>query len=361
MNSILRFYQSHLSRQIVTSGLGSIINFSILFFSASLFTSVVDASEFLALYSFSIILSAYFSYVLLFRNGQAEKLTIDLPFLLMILAMILAGSIYSPERWGLITTIVILMFLKDIYRFLGVKNSKNDKLLIKFCILIGTFIGLLILINYYFSIKFINSLALGIVFMLLLSPVFIFKLDKKTLLFSVKPRKMMNLFFNAAAEIMPILAGYFVNVYSIKLMMASEYVEYRQSFAVIGLSSLLGSISLLVFVSNKEAIIKHLRGLAALMLAALLAVLYFTDYLNIIIAATLLIFSISAVINSYNKINLSRAQYLCLTSIPAILIITYILNSSHLIPNQLLFVLSVIQIIYFGLSYFIIVNNKTNI
>jgi hypothetical protein len=43
-----------------------------------------------------------------------------------------------------------------------------------------------------------------------------------------------------------------------------------------------------------------------------------------------------------------------LTSIPAVLIIAYILSSNHVIPIQLLFVLSIIQTIYFSASYWII-------
>lgn len=358
MNRLLNFYQGHLSRQIVTSGLGSISNFSILFFSASFFTSVVDASEFIALYSFAIILSAYSSYVLLFRNGQANKLIIDLSFLFVMVAMILVVIIYRPGLWILSASIVVLMFTKDIYRFMGVKNSKNDKFIIKLCMLAISLLAILLLINYYFSIKFINSLALGFMFMLQLSPIFLFKLDKTSLLLSVKPKKMLNFVFSAAAEIMPIVAGYFVNVYTLNLMMASDYVEYRQSFAIIGLSSLIGSISLIVFSSGQKTLVNYLPRISALMLASILVSLYFMDSLNIIIAATLLIFSISAVINSYNKINISKAKYFCLTSIPAILIIAYILNTKHLIPIQLLLVLSVIQTIYFAASYWIIRSKK---
>ena len=136
-------------------------------------------------------------------------------------------------------------------------------------------------------------------------------------------------------------------------MIASEYVEYRQSLAIIGLSSLIGSISL-IFFSSGRPLLHCLPALSALMLVSLVTSFYFMYSPNTIIASTLLIFSISAVINSYNKINISKAQYFCLTSIPAILIIAYMLRSNHVIPTQLLLVLSVIQAVYFSASYWII-------
>lgn len=355
---LIKFLQGHLSRQIATSCLGSLSNFGILFFSASFFTSVVDASEFVALYSYAIILSAYFSYVLLFRNGQANKLTIDPGFLFMTVAMIIAVCIYSPRRWMLGTSIVVLMFIKDIYRIMGVKNYKKDELAIKICMLSISLVTIFLLINFYFSINLMNLTVLVLMFILQLSSIFLFKLDKNCLLLSVKPKNMMNLLFSAAAEASPIVAGYFVNVYTLNLMGAIEYLQYRQSFSIINLSSLVGSISLIVFLSSRYALIKYLPRLSALIFVTLLVSFYFKENLIIIIAATLLIFSISAVMNSYNKINFSRSQYFCLTSIPAVLIIAYILSANHLIPIQLLLVLSVIQIIYIAVSYGIIISKK---
>jgi hypothetical protein len=354
INRFLNFYQGHLSRKIVTSGLGSISNFSILFFSAGFFISAADASEFLALFSFAVILSNYFAYVLLFRNGQPDKLIIDISFLLMIATMILAISIYRPDKWLLSILIVLLMFAKELFRIMGVEYCNNDKFITKLCVSIIPFLMVLLLITHYYTINFIDVLALGFIFMLQLIPIFLFKFHKDSILLSMKPSKVMNLYFNAAAEIMPIMAGYFVNVYSLNLMKASEYVEYRMALAVVGLSSLIGTISLIVLLSDREKSKKHLSKLAAMMIASILISIYFIDSMNVITAVTLLIFSISAIINSYNKIYLSRPQNFCLQFIPAFLIIVFVLNSKQIILIQFLLVLSSIQILYFILSFWMI-------
>jgi hypothetical protein len=354
INRFINLYHGHLSRQILTSGLGSISNFSILFFASGFFISVVDASEFLALFSFAIILSNYFSYVLLFRNGRPDKLIIDISFLLMMATMILAISIYRLDQWLLSILIVMLMFAKEIFRVMGVGYYKNDKFIIKICILTVICIMVLILITHYYNIKFIDVLALGFIFGLQLIPIFLFKINKDSILLSIKPSKVMNLLFNAAAEIMPIMAGYFVNVYSLNLMKASEYVEFRITLAIIGLSSLVGTISLIFLLSDREKLKKHLSKLAVLMFTSILTSIYFIDSLIVIIAITLLIFSISAIVNSYNKIYLSRIQHFYLQFVPAFLIIVYVLNSKQLILIQFLWILSSIQILYFVLSFWII-------
>jgi hypothetical protein len=354
INRLFEFYSAHLRNQITIAGLVSISNFGILYFAANFFTSLTEASEFLALFSLAIILSSYFSYVLLFRNGQTNKLIIDLPFLFITVVMILAASVYSPSQWILSASIVLLMFIREIYRFMGSQNSKNNGFLIKICIISITLSALLLLVNYYYSIKLINLLALGFIFMLQLSPIFLLKLDKNSLLISTKPKKGMNLFFNAAAEFAPIMAGYLVNVYSLNLMKAGDYVEYRSGFAVIGISSLIGNISLIVFLSDREKLKKHLPKLSVLMLSSILISLYYMDSLKIIIITTLIIFSISAIVNSYNKAYLSRIQHFYLQSMPAILIATYILNSNQLIPIQLLLVLSAIQVLLFTASCWMI-------
>lgn len=354
MNRLIKFFQGYLSLQLVTSVLGSISNFAILFFSVSLFTSNDDASEFLALYSLTIILSAFYSYVLIFRNGEPNKLIIDFSFIFITATMIFAAFILCPSNRIISIIFVVLMFIKEIYRFLGIKNKKNDEVVIKLIILILTLLTLLVLINNYFQIKLNNILILGFIFAIQLMPVMLFKLNKNNFLFSLKPYKSINLFFNAASEFMPIVAGYFVNVYSFELMSASDYVEYRRSYAVVGLSSLIGTISLILLLNNKEILTKNLSSLVVLMLASVLTSLFYMSSIYVIIIATVVIFSISSIINSYNKINLPRMHHFFLQAIPGILIVAYIVNSNNLIPIQLLLVLSAIQVFYFIVSCILI-------
>jgi len=360
MNRLSKFYSGHLSRQIVISGLVSISNFCILYFASKLFTSITEASEFLALYSFAIILSSYFSYTSLFRNGVANKLVIDLSFYGLALVMILVATIHNADRWMLSVLIVALMFTKDIYRFVGINNSKQNNFGIRWSVLVLSLVVLVFMVDYYFTIKPINTLILSSIFTLQLGSVFLFKLDGDSVQFSKKPINSINLTFSAAAEIMPIMAGYFVNVYTINIMMADEYVDYRRSFAIIGISSLIGSISLVVFSTGRIVLANYLVHLSVLLFISMLVSFYFQDSLNIMIVTTLLVFSVSAAINSYNKINLAKMQYFLLTSVPAIAITTYILISTHLTPVRLLLVLSTVQVFYCIISHAIIRSKATS-
>lgn len=354
MNYLSKFYSDHLSNQIVIAGLGSISNFCILYFANNLFTSISEASEFLAMYSFAIILSSYFSYTSLFRNGAANKLVVDLSFYGLVSVMILVATIHNADRWILSVLIVALMFTKDIYRFIGVNNLKQDNFGSRWGAIVLSLVAFIFLVDYYFSIKAINTLILSSIFTLQLSSVFLFKLDGDSVQFSKKPINSINLTFSAAAEIMPIIAGYFVNVYTINIMMADEYVDYRRSFAIIGISSLVGSISLVFFSKGRIVLTNYLTHLSVLLFISMLVSFYFQDSLNVMILTTLLVFSVSATINSYNKINLNKIQYFYLTGVPALAITTYILISSHLAPVRLLFVLSSIQVIYCFISHAII-------
>ncbi len=359
MNRLSKFYSGHLSNKIVIAGLGSISNFCILYFASNLFTSILDASEFLALYSFSIILSSYFSYTLLFRNGTADKLVVDLLFYGLALVMILVATMHNADRWMLSVLIVALMFTKDIYRFVGINNSKLNNFGIRQGVLILSLVAFIFLVDYYFSIKPIYILILSLIFILQLGSVFLFELDSDSVQFSNKPINSINLTFSAAAEIMPIIAGYFVNVYTINIMMADEYVDYRRSFAIIGISSLIGSISLVVFSSGRIVLTKYLVHLSVLLFISMLVSFYFQDSLNVMIVTTLLVFSVSAAINSYNKIYLTKIQYFYLTSVPALAVTTYILISNHLAPVRLLLALSSIQVIYCIISHAIIRSKPT--
>lgn len=354
MNYFSKFYSGHLSNQIVIAGLGSISNFCILYFASNLFTSISEASEFLALYSFAIILSSYFSYTSLFRNGAANKLVVDISFYGLALVMILVATIHDADRWMLSVLIVALMFTKDIYRFIGISSSKQDDFGIRWSVLVLSLVAFIFLVDYYFSIKPIYTLVLSSIFTLQLGSVFLFKLDGDYVQFLNKPTNSINLTFSAAAEIMPIMAGYFVNVYTINIMMADEYVDYRRSFAIIGISSLVGSISLVVFSSGRIVLKNYLVHLSVLLFVSMIVSVYFQDSLNVMIVTTLLVFSVSAAINSYNKINLTRVQYFYLTSVPALAITTYILISNHLAPARLLLALSSIQVIYCIISHAII-------
>jgi hypothetical protein len=349
MNRLFKAYSAHLSNQILVAGLCSISNFGILYFTANLFTSLTEASEFLALHSFLIILSSYFSYVLLFRNGAANKLVIDPLFYCITLAMLLLAITHYPDRWMLSVLVVTLMFTKDIFIFIGLKYSKFDGFSIGWSIL--SLFAFVILVNYYFSIKLIYLLILTSIFTLQLSSIFLFKLNASSIQFSSRPINSINLIFSASAEIMPIVAGYFVNVYTINIMTASEYIDYRKGFALIGLSSLVGSISLVLFSSSRIVLTNYLTHLLALSFLSILVSLYFQESINVIVVTTLLVFSISAVINSYNKIHLTRLHYFYLTTVPALAIIAYIIGSSHLVPVHILLVLSSIQVIYCIISY----------
>lgn len=359
MNYLSKFNLGHLNNQIVIAGLGSISNFCILYFASNIFTSISEASEFLALYSFAIILSSYFSYTSLFRNGAANKLVVDLSFYGLALVMILVAIIHNADRWMLSVLIVALMFTKDIYRFVGINNSKQDNFGIRWSVLMLSLVAFIFLVNYYFSIKPIYLLILSSIFTLQLGSVFLFKLDGGSVQFSKKLINSINLTFSAAAEIMPIMAGYFVNVYTINIMMADDYVDYRRSFAIIGISSLIGSISLVVFSNGRIVLTNYLVHLSVLLFISMLVSFYFHDSLNVMIVTTLLVFSVSAAINSYNKINLTKMQYFYLTSVPALAIITYILISTHLVPVRLLLALSSIQVIYCIISHVIIRSKPT--
>lgn len=359
MNRLFKFYSGHLSNQIVIAGLGSISNFCILYFASNLFTSISDASEFLALYSFAIILSSYFSYTSLFRNGAADKLVVDLLFYGLALVMILVATIHNADRWMLSVLIVLLMFTKDIYRFIGINNSKKEDFGIRWSVLFLSLAAFIFLVDYYFSIKLIYTIILSSIFALQLGSVFFFRLDGGSVQFSKKPINSINLTFSAAAEMMPIMAGYFVNVYTINIMMADEYVDYRRSFAIIGISSLIGSISLVFFSNGRIVLTKYLAHFSILLLISMLVSFYFQDSLNVMISTTLLVFSVSAAINSYNKIYLTKMQYFYLTSVPALAIITYILISNHLAPVRLLLALSSIQVIYCVISHVIIRSKPT--
>lgn len=359
MNHLSKFYSGHLSNQIVIAGLGSISNFCILYFASNLFISISEASEFLALYSFAIILSSYFSYTSLFRNGAANKLVVDPSFYGLALLMILVATIHNADRWMLSVLVVALMFTKDIYRFVGINNLKQGNFCIRWGVLVLSLAAFIFLVDYYFSLKPIYTIILSAIFALQLSSVFLFKLDGSSVQFSRKPINLINLTYSAAAEIMPIMAGYFVNVYTINIMMADEYVDYRRSFAIIGISSLIGSISLVIFSNGRIILVRYLKHLFILLFISMLVSFYFQDSLNVMIVTTLLVFSVSAAINSYNKIYLTKMQYFYLTSIPALVITTYILISNHLAPVRLLIALSSIQVIYCVISYAIIGSKRT--
>jgi len=359
MNRISKLYYGYFSNKIVIAGLGSISNFCILYFASDLFSSIAEAGEFIALYSFAIILSSYFSYTLLFRNGVANKLIVDPSFYGITLVMVLVAAFHSLDRWMLSVLIVALMFTKDIYRFIGLNNYKQFDFSIRGGVLVLALGGFIFLVDYYFSVRIINVVVLSLIFFMQLGSVLLYKLEVNSVRISKKPINSVNLTFSAGAEIMPIIAGYFVNVYSINIMMVDDYVDYRRSFAIIGISSLMGSISLVVFSSGRIAIPNYLKYLTVLLVVSMLVSFCFKDSLNVLIVTTLLVFSISALINSYNKIHLTKIQYFYLTSVPAFAIITYILTSDHLAPVHLLFVLSSIQAIYCIISHAII-KCKTN-
>jgi hypothetical protein len=222
-------------------------NFVIQHFAPNLFSDPTQATRFLVTYSVAMLVAAFLSNTLCFREPKHKLLIIDILFTVTCLGAMCLVLLYYHNDYLTIISCTVVFFLRDAFKYLGVVDPELNgaKLFIRFCIT-GCLAAILAIAILPFALSAVQSVVLLILLGTNLSFTLILSLPRQCVALSTKAVDPTTFSFTVLADVIPIVAGYLILVYTEQLMSPIEYLDFRSTYAFVGLASVVGSLSLVV-------------------------------------------------------------------------------------------------------------------
>lgn len=335
--------------RIISVGLASISSFLVSVIAPAFVVNEMVASEYVKTYSLALMVSNYLTHLLLFRDANRKTINIDVAFIFTVLAALFFMGYVDKEYVIFGVSAAIVLFLSGLYRIAGhPTNGKklHTRKLVVILILVLAIMGSLL---FEMKLNFLDSVVLSSFVMIPMLVVLVFSIDFKSIRFSLISN-LQNYILLMAAEILPMVAGFIINVHTLKLMDSNQYLIFKGWYAFVGLSSLVGALSVVAICEIKKLIRTASESLIYIILTLIAIVWFGRDSVQIISFTLLLIFSLGALLNAYGKAYLNKRLYFLSNLMPAAAISIYVLLSRGLNALEILLALAIVQSVYvFGM------------
>jgi len=334
-------------------GLASLSSLLVSVISPIFFSNDIEAAEYIKTYSLALMVSGYLTHVLLFRGSEHKAIKVDVAYIVTVLAALafMVQVNYEYAIFGIGACVVL--FISSVYRISGRKIDETHNGIKRLIYVVMAMLGITASLFIDYDVKFQNGIVLALFVVVPLIVVLRLNVKFGTIKF-VRIEKLKNYISFAGAEILPMVAGYVVNVYTLELMCPDEYILFKSWYAIAGLSSLIGALSIVAINRTKKIMMAVCDILIVILPFIAFTIWICKDSMLLLSVSLMLIFSVGAALNAYGKAYLDKKIYLLSNFIPAFVVSSYVMLSSSVFAREMLLMLAIVQLLYaFVMSVYI--------